>query len=179
MGGARTRILGMLAVLVIVAGCSSNKDQSTMAGDGSLTGGDRTAVTNTDTGLSSTTTTGNVTPGTQEDLTVNVGDRVFYGYDQSDLSAEARATVEKQAQWLKTYPNVNVTVEGHCDERGTREYNLALGEKRAMAVKNYLISNGVEPGRIQTISYGKERPAVTGSDEASWAQNRRGVLVVQ
>lgn len=169
------RLLSLLAVLVVLAGCSStNKDQSTIDGYGGLTGGDRTAVTTAD-GTTSTSTT----PGTQEDLNVNVGDRVFFGYDQFDLSGEARTTIEKQAAWLKQYPNVNVTVEGHCDERGTREYNLALGEKRAMAVKNYLVSNGVEPGRLQTISYGKERPAVTGSDDSSWAQNRRGVLVVQ
>lgn len=171
-----TRLLSLLAVLVIVTGCAKNNDQSTMAGDGSLTGGDRTVVSNTETG---TTVSSTVTPGTQEDLTTNVGDRVFFGLDQSDLSSDSRQMVERQAQWLKSYPNVSVTVEGHCDERGTREYNLALGEKRAMSVKNYLISNGVEPGRIQTISYGKERPAVTGSDESAWGQNRRGVLVVQ
>ena len=120
-----------------------------------------------------------VVPGTQQDLVVNVGDRVFFGYDQYDLTAEARATVERQATWMKTYANVSVIVEGHCDERGTREYNLALGEKRAMAVRNYLIANGVAPNRVQTISYGKERPVVLGSDNTSWAQNRRGVLVVQ
>ncbi len=170
------RLLSLLAVLVVVAGCSSsNKDQSTIDGYGGLTGGDRTSVTTAD----GSSVNSNVTPGTQEDLNVNVGDRVLFGYDQHDLSADARSTIEKQAAWLKQYPNVNVTVEGHCDERGTREYNLALGEKRAMAVKNYLVSNGVEPGRLQTISYGKERPAVTGSDESAWAQNRRGVLVVQ
>jgi peptidoglycan-associated lipoprotein len=119
------------------------------------------------------------TPGTQQDLVVNVGDRVFFGYDKYDLSPEAKTTIEKQAQWLKTYPHINVSIEGHCDERGTREYNLALGEKRAAAVRNYLVALGVEASRLQTISYGKERPAVTGSDETAWAQNRRGVLVVQ
>src|SRR5690606_31008944 len=120
-----------------------------------------------------------IQPGTQQDLVVNIGDRVFFAYDQYDLSSEARGTVERQAQWLKQYSNVSIIVEGHCDERGTREYNLALGEKRANAVRNYLIANGVEPSRVQTISYGKERPAVMGADESSWAQNRRGVVVVQ
>ena len=171
------RLLSLLAVLVIVTGCSSTKDQSAMVGDGSLNAGDRTAVTSG--GADGSGIASNVKPGTQEDLTVNVGDRVFFGYDQYDITSEGRALVEKQAQWLKTYPAVNVTVEGHCDERGTREYNLALGEKRALAVKNALVASGVEVGRIQTISYGKERPAVTGADDSSWAQNRRGVLVVQ
>lgn len=118
-------------------------------------------------------------PGTQQDLVVNVGDRVFFDYDQSDLRPDARATVERQAQWLRTYPGVQVTVQGHADERGTREYNLALGERRATAVRNYLVALGIEAGRIDTISYGKERPAVLGSNEESWAQNRRGVLVVR
>ena len=148
--------------------------------------GNRASYSNYGTGITvsapggeTATTTNGVTPGTEQDLVTNVGDRVFFAFDQYDLTSEARATVEKQAQWLKTYPSVNIMVEGHCDERGTREYNLALGEKRAMAVRNYLIALGVDAGRIQTISYGKERPAVTGSDEAAWAQNRRGVLVVQ
>ncbi len=117
-------------------------------------------------------------PGTQEDLVVNVGDRVFFGFDKSDLTAESRATLDRQAAWLKQYPSVNVTVEGHCDERGTREYNLALGERRASSAKNYLVAAGVEADRIKTVSYGKERPAVLGSNEASWAQNRRAVSVI-
>ena len=169
------RIFSLLAVLVLVAGCSSTpKDEATMSSDGNLTSSDRTAVTGTD-----GSTTGAVTPGSQQDLVTNIGDRVFFGYDQSDLTSEGRATVEKQAQWLKTYANVNVMVEGHADERGTREYNLALGEKRAMTVRNFLIANGVAPTRLQTISYGKERPAVMGNDDQSFAQNRRSVLVVQ
>jgi peptidoglycan-associated lipoprotein len=117
-------------------------------------------------------------PGTQEDLVVNVGDRVFFDFNESDLTPEARATLDRQAAWLKKYPNVNVTIEGHCDERGTREYNLALGERRASAVKNYLVADGIGSARVKTISYGKERPAVLGSNEAAWAQNRRGVTVV-
>lgn len=115
----------------------------------------------------------------QNGLTNYAGDRVFFAYDSSELSAEARATLSKQAQWLRNFPRVDVTVEGHCDERGTREYNLALGERRASAVKNYLISQGVPASRMKTISYGKERPAVVGNGESVWNQNRRGVLVVQ
>src|SRR5690606_13012106 len=114
-----------------------------------------------------------------EDLAQNVGDRVFFGYDRYDLAAEARATLEKQATWLQQYPNLVITIEGHADERGTREYNLALGERRANSVKNYLVALGVPASRITTISYGKERPAVVGSDEMAWSQNRRGVTVVQ
>ncbi len=116
-------------------------------------------------------------PGTQEELVVNVGDRVFFGLDKSDLSSEARATLDRQAAWLKKYPNVKVTLEGHADERGTREYNLALGERRATAAKNYLVAAGIPAARVKTISYGKERPAVVGSNEAAWAQNRRAVTV--
>ena len=104
---------------------------------------------------------------------------MFFGLDHYDISDEAKATLEKQATWLKQYANLNISVEGHADERGTREYNLALGERRANAVKNYLVALGIAPSRISTISYGKERPAVVGSNEAAWAQNRRGVTVVQ
>ncbi len=118
-------------------------------------------------------------PGTQADLVVNVGDRVFFETDSSDLTSAARTTLENQATWLKQYPSLGVTIEGHADERGTREYNLALGERRANAVKNYLVALGVSPSRITTISYGKERPAVPGSNDTAWSQNRRGVTKVQ
>ena len=117
-------------------------------------------------------------PGSQQDLAANVGDRVFFGYDQVDLTAEARATLDRQAQWLKQYGNVSVTIEGHSDERGTREYNLALGDRRASATKNYLVARGISPNRIATLSYGKERPAIGASGEQAWAQNRRAVTMV-
>lgn len=116
--------------------------------------------------------------GSQADLTQNVGDRVFFELNESTLSNEAQTTLEHQAAWLKQYPNVNVTVEGHCDERGTREFNLALGERRAAAAKKYLVGAGIAANRISTISYGKERPAVIGSDESAWSQNRRAVTVL-
>ena len=118
-------------------------------------------------------------PGTQQDLVVNVGDRVFFGYDRYDLTSEGRQTLMLQADWLRQYPNVYVTIEGHCDERGTREYNLALGEKRATSVKNYLVALGIDENRISTISYGKERPAALGSNPEAWALNRRGVTIVE
>jgi len=113
----------------------------------------------------------------QEHL-VAIGDRVFYDYDKSDLKPEARRQIERWAAFLKTNANATITIEGHCDERGTREYNLGLGERRANAAKNFLVSQGIEARRVATISYGKERPAVNGSNEAAWSQNRRGVAVV-
>ncbi len=117
-------------------------------------------------------------PG-QEGLTAFAGDRVFFEYDSSEITTEARVTLMKQASWLGRHPRTRISIEGHCDERGTREYNLALGERRATAVKNYLIALGVPASRMSTISYGKERPAVVGNGESTWSQNRRGVLRVQ
>jgi peptidoglycan-associated lipoprotein len=115
----------------------------------------------------------------QKGLTDYAGDRVFFAYDSSEITDEARSTLSKQAKWLMRHPRERVTIEGHCDERGTREYNLALGERRANAVKNYLIALGVPASRMTTISYGKERPAVAGDGDSVWSQNRRGVLVVR
>ncbi len=109
----------------------------------------------------------------------DVADRVFFATDSSDLSGEARATLDRQSEWLKAHTNVTATLEGHADERGTREYNLALGERRATAAKNYLTGQGVPDSRLSTVSYGKERPAVEGNDEAAWAQNRRAMVTVQ
>jgi peptidoglycan-associated lipoprotein len=119
-----------------------------------------------------------VRPGSQQDLEASAGNKVFFNTDKSDITPEARQILQRQADWLKRYPNVTVTVEGHADERGTREYNLALGERRASSVKNVLVALGIPANRVSTISYGKERPAVVGSNEQAWAQNRRGVTVV-
>ncbi|MBA2920815.1 peptidoglycan-associated lipoprotein Pal [Sphingomonas sp. MAH-20] len=117
-------------------------------------------------------------PGSQAHFIANVAsDRVFFDTDEYNIDAADQATLQSQAAYLKQYPNVRVTIEGHADERGTREYNLALGERRANAAKNYLASLGIDPSRISTISYGKERPEALGSDEASWAKNRRAVTV--
>ena len=120
----------------------------------------------------------NALPGSQQDLEASAGDRVFFAFDRSDITPEAQEILARQADWLRRYPNVTVTIEGHCDERGTREYNLALGERRAQAVKNVLVASGIPPSRISTISYGKERPAVVGSSEEAYAQNRRAVTTV-
>ena len=120
-----------------------------------------------------------VTPGSVADFKQNVGDRVYFDTDMSSVREDGRATLTKQAAWLKQYANYQITIEGHCDERGTREYNLALGERRATAVRQFLIAQGVPAARLKTISYGKERPEVVGSDEGSWARNRRGVTTLQ
>jgi peptidoglycan-associated lipoprotein len=121
---------------------------------------------------------GAATPGSQQDFVVNVGDRVFFQEDQSDLTAQSQATLGRQAQWLQAYPRYTVTIEGHADERGTREYNIALGARRAQAVREYLMSQGIGGNRMRTISYGKERPVATCNDSSCWSQNRRAVTVL-
>ena len=119
-----------------------------------------------------------ILPGSEQDFKVNVGDTVHFAYNEYGIQDSDKATLAKQATWLNRYPSVKLTVEGHCDERGTREYNLALGARRANAVKEYLVAQGVAAGRLETVSYGKERPVCTQSDENCWAQNRRGVSVI-
>jgi peptidoglycan-associated lipoprotein len=154
----RNKILSLATAVLLLAGCSSTSGSGGADGMGGA---------------------GNVVPGTQADLVQNVGDRVFFATDSATLTAEGKATLERQATWMAKYGNVKVTVEGHADERGTREYNLALGERRAAATRNYLIAKGVAATRVGTISYGKERPEAMGSNEEAWARNRRGVTVVQ
>jgi peptidoglycan-associated lipoprotein len=117
-------------------------------------------------------------PGSQQDFVVNVGDRVFFDTDSTDLSGQARATLDKQAEWLGHYSQYAFTVEGHADERGTREYNIALGARRAQTVRDYLISRGISAQRMRTISYGKERPVAVCDDISCWSQNRRAVTVL-
>ena len=159
----RFKLLAMFAAVLLLAACETASDQSANTGGTGGAGGSSMSGPKA---------------GTEEDLVANVGDRVFFDFDKSDLKPEARQTIQRWAAWLKQYPNVTVTVEGHCDERGTREYNIALGERRATAAKNFLASLGIDAKRVSTISYGKERPAVVGSNEAAWSQNRRGVMVV-
>jgi peptidoglycan-associated lipoprotein len=118
-------------------------------------------------------------PGSAEDFVQKAGDRVFFAFDRFDVSSEGDMVLHKQAEWLAMYPSTMIVVEGHCDERGTRDYNLALGERRANAVKNHLISLGVNANRVESISYGKERPFVVGSNEESWAQNRVGRTAIK
>jgi len=165
----RFKLITLIAAAFLLGACET-AEESAMAADTTMS-----ATTSTTT---APTAIAGPTPGSQEDLVVNVGDRVFYDFDRSDLRPEARATVEALAVWMNSYPATTIAVEGHADERGTREYNLALGERRANSVRDYLVALGIGSNRLSTISYGKERPAVLGSTEESWAQNRRGVFVV-
>ena len=162
-----SKIVAVAAVGLFLAACESAPQQA------ASTGG---------TGSSSQTATAPAAAGIQsgsvQDFQVNVGDRVFFDYDKFEVKPAGKATLDKQAAWLKRFPQWKVVVEGHADERGTREYNLALGERRANAVKTYLANQGIPANRITTISYGKERPVALGSNEAAWAQNRRGVTVL-
>jgi peptidoglycan-associated lipoprotein len=121
---------------------------------------------------------GAAAPGSQQDFVVNVGDRVFFETDSTELTPQARQTLDKQAQWLQHYNRYTFTVEGHADERGTREYNIALGARRSQTVRDYLASRGIEPSRMRTISYGKERPVAVCNDISCWSQNRRAVTVL-
>ena len=121
---------------------------------------------------------GAAAPGSPQDFVVNVGDRVFFETDQTELTAQGRATLDKQAQWLTQYNRYAFTIEGHADERGTREYNIALGARRAQSVRDYLSARGISPSRMRTISYGKDRPVAVCDDISCWSQNRRAVTVL-
>ena len=167
----RFKFLSVLAAVALLAACETAPESS---GNAQSSGASSTTTSTSNAATSAV----QIQPGSQEDLVVNVGDRVFFGFDSADLSAEARTALEKQAAWMKKFGGVRVVNEGHCDERGTREYNLALGERRANASKDYLVALGINPARIKTISFGKERPAALGHNEAAWAQNRRAVTVV-
>jgi peptidoglycan-associated lipoprotein len=149
------RIAAVLAVALAMAACA-NKPGDLQAGLG----------------------TGNAPPGSQQDFVVNVGDRVFFESDSTELTMQSRATLDKQAQWLATYNRYAFTIEGHADERGTREYNIALGARRAQTVRDYLVAHGIEAARMRTISYGKERPVAVCNDISCWSQNRRAVTVL-
>lgn len=177
------KILSLFAALLLVAACESTpEEQAATGGEGSTQasaqsdGGGQGGAGQQE--VASEPIEG-PEPGTQEDLVVNVGDRVFFDFDESNLTSTAQETVTRLAAWLSQYPGKTLTVEGHADERGTREYNLALGARRANAVKDYLVVLGVDPNRIETVSFGEERPAVLGSNEQAWAQNRRAVFVVE
>ena len=152
-----------LAAVSLLAACASKP-----ADTGATQGGGMTQ-----------STTGSIVPGSQEDLVANVGDRVFYELNKSTLSDEAQATLNKQAAWLQKYPNVRVQVAGNADDRGTEEYNLALGERRANADRDFLVAKGVSTDRISTISYGKDRPTALGDNEQAWAQNRNAITSVR
>lgn len=152
----KTRLFGAVAALALLAACSSTDQNAAQTGAG-----------------------GTIRPGSQEDLVANVGDRVFFDLDRSTIRGDQLPVLQRQAEWMGRNAEVRVQVEGHADERGTREYNLALGQRRANAARDVLVASGVNGARISTISYGKDRPAALGSNEDAWAQNRRAVTVVQ
>lgn len=155
-----SKILGALAVVALLAACA-NKDTGASTGSGAAAA-----------------TSGPV-PGSQEDLVANVGDRVFFDFDRSNLTSDARTTLDRQSAWLAKYPQVNVQVAGNTDDRGTEEYNLALGQRRANSSRDYLVARGVAGSRMSTISYGKDRPTALGDNEQAWAQNRNTITSVR
>jgi peptidoglycan-associated lipoprotein len=149
------RLVGFLALALAAAGCANKPNDPALAGAGS-----------------------GAAPGSQQEFVVSVGDRVFFESDSTELTPQSIATLERQAQWLQTYSQYTFTIEGHADERGTREYNIALGARRAQTVRDYLTSRGIQPQRMRTISYGKERPVAVCNDISCWSQNRRVVTVL-
>ena len=159
------KLILLVAAGFFLASCAATKTDQ---------GGDADAASS----ASGSSSDGSINAGTQEDLIVNVGDRVFFEFDSSELTVDAQATLDAQAAWLLQYSDTDITIEGHADERGTREYNLALGDKRAFAVYSYLAQAGVDTNRMDYVSWGKERPEVIGSDETAYSQNRRGVTIV-
>jgi peptidoglycan-associated lipoprotein len=157
--GTLLRLAAAATLALALGACAANKE---LQPDGALNGGKY----------------GTATPGSQRDFAQNVGDIVYFSTDQTDLTPEGTQILSKQAQWLQQYPQYTITIEGHADERGTREYNIALGAKRATSVRNYLAQNGVNAQRIRTISYGKERPVAVCNDISCWSQNRRAQTVL-
>ena len=173
----RLNILSLITVAAMLAACAQDQD---IAGGSSGSGSSNEQNKSASSGGSSTGTVSYGTvPGSKENFVSEVGDRIFFGYDSSNLTIDSQSTLDRQAAWLQKFPSVRVAIEGHCDERGTREYNLALGERRANAVKDYLVARGVDGGRVSTISYGKEKPVALGNDKAALSQNRRGVTTIQ
>ncbi len=158
----KLKILGAFAAVALLAACANKPATTGMAN-----------------GAGASATTAGPAPGSEQDLVANVGDRVFYAFNRSGLNASDKATLDRQAAWLAKYPQVQVLIAGNCDDRGTEEYNLALGHRRANAAREYLVAKGVSPARIKTISYGKGRPVALGDNEQAWAQNRNAITSVQ
>ena len=188
------RLLTICAATFLLAACEtastdSNEVVGSSSGSSSGSGAAASASSNTSSDAGGTTSAGTTSAGTTsaggassigsirtpDELLAKVGSTVYFDYDQSSLTSEAQATLDRQAAFLKASPSFRITIEGHCDERGTREYNLALGDRRASAVRDYLVAKGINASRLSTISYGKERPSVGGSNDTSYALNRRSV----
>ena len=193
------RLLTICAATFLLAACEtastdSNEVVGSSSGSSSGSGAAASASSNTSSDAGGTTSAGTTSAGTTsagttsaggassigsirtpDELLAKVGSTVYFDYDQSSLTSEAQATLDRQAAFLKASPSFRLVIEGHCDERGTREYNLALGDRRASAVRDYLVAKGINASRLSTISYGKERPSVGGSNETSYSLNRRSV----
>ena len=169
------------------AGSSASESSAASSSTSSSSGSGSDSSSGSSSSSSSSTSTSDSTSGSDSSLTydtnpqtalIKVGDRVHFDYDSAELDDDSRATLDRQVEFLNQNPSIMISIEGHCDERGTREYNLALGEKRASSVKDYLIASGVNSARISTVSYGKERPQVLGSNSAAWKMNRRSVTTI-
>ncbi len=158
------KIVSLLAALALLSACAETPPATT---------------TGAATGAGAQATSGGAAPGSEEDLVANVGDRVFFVFDQSSLSDDARATLDRQAAWMARFPQVSIQIAGNCDTRGTEEYNLALGQRRANAARDYLVARGVDSARVSTISYGKERPTALGDTEQAYTQNRNAITTVR
>ena len=174
----RSSIVVALSLAVSLAACSSN-DTGASSGAGSANGPYGVGGAGAGGGPGGYAGNGNAAPGSEEDLVQTVGDRIFFSTDQSILSDDARGTLDRQAQWLQRYPSVSIVIAGNCDERGTEEYNLALGQRRANADHEYLVAHGINPARIRIISYGKDRPTDPSSTPEAWAKNRNAIALVQ
>ncbi|CAI3933109.1 Outer membrane protein OmpA and related peptidoglycan-associated (lipo)proteins (OmpA) (PDB:1OAP) [Commensalibacter papalotli (ex Botero et al. 2024)] len=158
----KLKLLGAFGAALMLAACGHSDDKGASTGNGAAQ-----------------QTVSGVVPGSQADLVANVGDRVFFPFNSNNLTSDARSTLNRQSEWLKRYPNVQVMVAGNCDDRGTEEYNIALGSRRANAARDYLVSLGVSSDRITTISYGKDRPISEGDNEEAYAQNRNATTSVR
>lgn len=169
------QLICAVAAVSLLAACSSDEGASMSSGAGGTQPGMMSGAEAGAGAGAGGMAAGQAAPGTQEDLVQSVGDRIFFQTDSSALTDQARATLDRQAAWLQRYPRVNVLVAGNCDERGTEEYNLALGQRRANADRDYLVAHGIAAGRIQTISYGKDRPTDPASTPAAWAKNRNAI----
>lgn len=178
------RLIALAAVAFFVAACETASQTSTdSAGESSSSTASSSASTSSSSGTSGSSSSSAASSSaggvdSVEDKLAAVGNTVYFGYDSAALDGNSQATLYRQAAFLKGNPSLTVTIEGHCDERGTREYNLALGERRAAAARDYLLAQGVDPARIRVISYGKERPVAAGSNETSWSKNRRAATVL-
>lgn len=188
------RLIALFAVAFFVAACetasqtttdsagdsTASSSSSTASASGSSSSGSSGSSSTSSSGSSSSSASSSAAAGTDSaaDKLASIGNTVYFSYDSAALDGNSQATLYRQAAFLNGNPSLTVTIEGHCDERGTREYNLALGERRAAAARDYLLAQGVDPARIKVISYGKERPAMAGSNEESWAKNRRAATVL-